>query len=49
MRAKCLFRTGSLNDVGGQLKLIDRNGNAEKNKIQLDFTAFFLLNSLLKN
>lgn len=49
MKSKCLFRIGSIQEVGFNLKTIEKNVLADRDKVNLDFTAFGVLNSLLKS
>lgn len=49
MKSKCLFRIGSIQEVGFNLKTIEKNVLADRDKVNLDLTAFGVLNSLLKS
>jgi hypothetical protein len=48
MRAKCLMRVGSLQEVGAILKLMEKIPGVEKTRNVLDNTAYSLLSGLLK-
>ena len=48
MKTKCTFRVGTMQEVSAQLKSIEKHPNVDKGKINLDMTAFNLLNSLFK-
>lgn len=49
MKAKCLLRVGSINQVGSQIKLIEKVNGVEKSRVQLDIAAYSLLNSMVRH
>lgn len=48
MKLKCMFRVGTLSEVTGQLRLIEKHPSASKEKVAVDAAALALLGQLVK-
>lgn len=48
MKLKCMFRMGTLSEVTGQLRLIEKHSSASKEKVAVDAAALSLLGQLIK-